>query len=214
MPATLAAPIKSAFRRAADAMQGGDAPKRLADALARITQLKARLAEIESQDRKHAARFNSYVEQARKKFEASKSFEDELALVLAEVALNWHRENATTPAQRAQMMLAQYTQQGGGSTLEGEAFEKFVAEVPDWRLPLESALKAKAEIAEESYQKTVALVQGQLEGFGADSVTADPRVRSARKESVRSQQLAQRFAEAKDLAAWQLALNALFPEVK
>jgi hypothetical protein len=214
MPATLAAPIKSAFRRAADAMQGGDAPKRLTDALARIGQLKARLAEIETQVRKHAARFSDHVTRCREKFEASKSFEDELALVLAEVALNWHRENATTPAQRAQMMLAQYTQQGGGSTLEGEAFEKFVAEVPDWRLPLESALKAKAEIAEESYQKTVALVQGQLEGFGADSVTADPRVRSARKESVRSQQLAQRFAEAKDLAAWQLALNALFPEVK
>jgi hypothetical protein len=208
MPTITETPILgSAFRKAREAMQGGDAPKRLSDALTQIAKLKARLAEIESEVRKHGARFSDYASQCRAKFERDKTFESELTLTLAEVALNWHQEHSTSPAERAIMAL------GYGNavdqTSEGRAFAKFASEITGWREPLETALKAKAEIAEQSHQEILATVREQLGGFGDDSVMNDPRVKQARKESVRWGQLAQRFTNEKDLAAWQLGLNAL-----
>ncbi len=211
MPAIAQTPILgSAFRLAREAMQGGDAPKRLAEALAQIQQLKARLAAIEADQKHHAGRFVRYVAQCREKFERTKAFEDELALLQAEIVSDWHREHSTSPAERAIMAL------GYGNavdqTSEGRAFQKFAVENPQWRTEVEAALSLKTAIAKEAYEKTLAVVGEQLGGFGDDSITNDPRVRNARKESVKAQQLVARFNAAKDLAAWQLALNALFPE--
>jgi hypothetical protein len=208
MPVITETPILgAAFRKARAAMQGGDAGKRLADAVAKVQQLKARLAAIEAEQKHHAGRFARYVAECREKFERTKAFTDEVALLQAEVVRDWHNEHATTIAQRAQAIYGY----GIPQTAEGDAFGKLAEEHPDWRNEVEVVLSLKAEIAEETYEKTLTAVQSQLGGFGAEAVTNDPRVKNARTESVKAQQLVSRFAVEKDLQAWQLAIRALFP---
>jgi hypothetical protein len=204
MPAIADAPI---LKRVKSAMQGDSAPKRLSEALAKVQQLKARLAAIEAEQKHHAGRFARYVAECREKFERTKAFEDELAVIQAEVARDWVGQHASSAAEQAAAIYGY----GVPKTAAGDAFVRLAKEYPDWRTEIEAVLSLKREIAEQAHQETLATVSEQLSGFGDDSVTNDPRVKRARKEAVRWQQLVKQFAEAKDLDAWRLAVDALFP---
>jgi hypothetical protein len=118
------------------------------------------------------------------------------------------REHATSAAQKAQAFYGY----GVPQTAEGAAFVRLAEEHPNWRMELEAVLSLKAEIAEQAYQQTLAVVRSQLEGFSDDSVTNDPRVKRAKTESVKAQQLAQQFAAEKGFGAWKLATDILFPK--
>ena len=201
-------PLGRAFKKVRDTMQG-DAHVRLAAAVERIKALRKRLSEIESEVNRHAARFSDYVSQCRATFERDKTFENELALTIAEVALDWHRSHSTTPVERAMMVLSH-----GGTieqTLEGQAFAKFSSEITDWRLPLETALKANISIARQAHEETLATVREQLSEFDHETVTNDPRVKRSGRELARQERLLDRFESAENLSAWRLAIEDLFP---
>ena len=208
MPAV--AQIGRAFRKCATVMKGGDAPKRLADALAKISQLRERLAQIEAEQKHHARRFVRYVAECREKFERTKAFEDELALLQAEIARDWHERHAADPATRAKLLYGIQVL----PTAESEAFETFVKERPNWRTEVEAALSIKTEIAKQAYEETLATVREQLSEFDDDAVTNDPRVKRARCELAHWEGLQENFADQKDLPAWQIAIRALFSDEK
>ena len=99
MSATLTAPITGAFRKAREAMQG-DPQAKLASAREKIKALEKRLGEIEAEIDTYHRRFSDKVEQARKQFEASKSFDDEYAYRVAKLVEKDSRDNVD-PALRA-----------------------------------------------------------------------------------------------------------------
>jgi chromosome segregation ATPase len=189
-------------------MMRGDASKRLADALAKISQLRERLAQIEAEQKHHAARFARYVAECREKFERTKAFEDEIALLQAEIVRDWHERHATDPGTRAKLLYGIQVL----PTAEGEAFEAFAKEHPNWRTEVEAALSIKVEIANQAHEETLATVRKQLSGFDEEAVTNDPRVKRARYELARRQTLFDQFTDQKDLPAWKLAIEGLFSE--
>jgi hypothetical protein len=206
MPAV--AEIGRAFRKCATVMKGGDAPKCLADALAKISQLRERLAQIEAEQKHHAGRFVRYVDECREKFERTKAFEDELALLQAEIARDWHERHATNPATRAKLLYGIQVL----PTAESEAFETFAKEHPNWRQPLDTAIAARVEMARKTGTDVATVVSKQLAGFDAEEIERDPRLKAARRELERWKGVGERFADSKDLKAWTTAIDALFSE--
>jgi hypothetical protein len=188
----------------------GDAPKRLADALAKIQQLRDRLAEIEAEQKHHAGRFVRYVADCREKFGRTKAFEDEIALLQAEITRDWHERHAADPSTRAKLLYGIQVL----PTAESEAFEVFAKEHSNWRTEVEAALSIKTEIANQTHEEILATVREQLSEFDDDFVTNDPRVKRARHELARWEGLQENFADQKDLPAWQIAIRALFPNEK
>jgi len=209
MPVIAQTPILgTALRKSREVMQGGDAPRRLSEAMAKVSRLRERLAEIERERAEHSKRFSRHTAEKKAQFDASETIEHECEYVLAQVIENWVGEHASSAAQRAQALYGY----GIPQTAEGDAFAKLAEEHPNWRKEVEAVLSLKAEIDEQAHRETEATVREQLSGFSDEDVQNDPRVKRSKTQAVRSQQLAQRFAEAKDLAAWKLAVDVLFPE--
>src|ERR1700757_2732586 len=99
MPAIAQTPILgTALRKARAALEGGDAPKRLADGLAKMQQLRDRLAQIEREREHYRLRFTRHVAECKTRFEKTKTFEDELALAHAEVVRDWHNKRVSDPS--------------------------------------------------------------------------------------------------------------------
>jgi hypothetical protein len=203
------AEIGRVVRNCAAMMNGGDTPKRLAEALPKISQLRKRLAEIERDIAEHSKRFSRHTAEKKAQSEASGLFKDECEYILAQVIENWHKEHAVSPAQRARLI---YGVNPIGQTAKDEAFANFASEVPGWREPLETALKAKTQIAKQALMETEATVRDWLSGFDDEDIENDPRLKQAKREVTQWQGLEARFADGKDLAAWKLALDALFSE--
>src|SRR5262249_27314317 len=127
MSATLTAPITGAFRKMRETMEGNDAQAKLASAREKIKALEKRLGEIEAEIETYHRRFADKVEECRKRFESSKSFDDECAYRIAKLVEKDNRNNAD-PALQARMMI--YAPQTI-YTMKDEAFAKFVLEIPD-----------------------------------------------------------------------------------
>jgi hypothetical protein len=204
--AALTAPITGAFRKARQAMQG-DPHAKLASARERIKALEKRLGEIEAEIETYHRRFSDKVEQARKQFEASKSFEDEFQYRLARIVEKDNRDGADPLLRAAVVYGAEFV----GKTLRGQAFPKFVAENPDWREPFADAIEAKLAVAKRSYEETVASARAYLTKEFADdeAIGSDSHVKRAKNDLVCAESLESRFADAEGLKAWEIGISSL-----
>ena len=160
---------------------------------------------IEAEIEMYHRRFSDKVEQARKQFEASGSFEDEFSYRIAQVVENHHRENAD-PYLRAGMI---YGVQVVGQTLRDKAFPKLVEETPNWREPFTELVEAKVAIAKRAYDETLATVRTQLADFDEEDVMNDPRVRRVKSELAHAESTQERFRDSEGLKAWEIGISAL-----
>src|ERR1051326_5775612 len=123
--------IGAAFKRAKRTVQG-ESSERLSDALLKIEVLRKRFSEIAAELEKHSRRFTDHVEQSRKKFEQSKSLEDELAWLNAEMISDWHRKRSADPAAEARRFVHAVQT---GRLFDEIVFERLSEEQPSWRKP-------------------------------------------------------------------------------